>query len=197
MKISNVIGFLRNNSSRVSFIQSKSVRFRIIGIVVSFSFLILQFAIGCGEDNDTDPLSGTVLDQVTGLRWMKCSMMSGGTLDVSSECDGKSTKYQWEEALNACENLEFAGIDSWRLPNIRELQSIVIYYKSFLPYINTKSFPNTKHDIYWSSTTYNKSDAATNTDAGDYAWVMNFGWSNLFPENKTASTAFVRCVTGP
>lgn len=47
-------------------------------------------------------------------------MNSSGTID-----DGD--RQNWCEALAYCENLTFAGHDDWRLPNIRELQSIVDY----------------------------------------------------------------------
>ena len=31
----------------------------------------------------------------------------------------------WQAALSYCENLERGGTDDWRLPNIRELESLV------------------------------------------------------------------------
>ncbi len=36
----------------------------------------------------------------------------------------------WEEALNFCENLNYAQSSDWRLPNAKELHSIVDYARS-------------------------------------------------------------------
>ena len=36
----------------------------------------------------------------------------------------------WENSLSYAENLELAGYDDWRLPNAKELQSIVDYNRS-------------------------------------------------------------------
>ena len=60
----------------------------------------------------TDNGDGTVTDNCTGLMWQKET--APGT-------------YTWQNALKYCENLSLAGHDDWRLPNVRELQSIVDY----------------------------------------------------------------------
>ena len=55
----------------------------------------------------------------------------------------------WCEALAYCENLSLAGHDDWRLPNVRELQSIVDYGRhdpAIDPVFEAVS------DSYWSST---------------------------------------------
>lgn len=57
----------------------------------------------------------TVTDRATGLMWMKVD--SGKTMN-------------WEQALKYAENLEYAGYDDWRLPNVKELQSIVDYNRA-------------------------------------------------------------------
>lgn len=36
----------------------------------------------------------------------------------------------WESALSYCENQEYAGYEDWRLPNAKELQSIVDYSRA-------------------------------------------------------------------
>ncbi len=55
---------------------------------------------------------GTLTDLATGLMWMKSD--SGTTMN-------------WESALGYCQNLDYAGYTDWRLPNAKELQSIVDY----------------------------------------------------------------------
>lgn len=68
-----------------------------------------------GRNDFVDHGDGTVTDRATGLMWMK------------EDCGRGMT---WEDALAYCENLEFAGHSDWRLPNAKELQSIVDYTRS-------------------------------------------------------------------
>jgi hypothetical protein len=82
------------------------------------------YATGCPSDGTrfVDNEDGTVSDTCTDLAWQK------DTADVDG--DGQSTDQDgttWCNALAYCENLSFAGHDDWRLPNVRELQSIVDY----------------------------------------------------------------------
>ncbi len=65
-----------------------------------------------GINNFVDNGDGTVTDQATGLMWQKS--------DDGQERD-------WEDALTYAENLELADYNDWRLPNAKELQSIVDY----------------------------------------------------------------------
>ncbi len=70
---------------------------------------------GYGINNFADNGDSTISDAATGLTWMKND--SGSTMN-------------WESALNYCENLNYAGRDDWRLPNAKELQSIVDYNRA-------------------------------------------------------------------
>jgi hypothetical protein len=131
-------------------------------------------------------------------------MLAGGVMDDSVDCSGTAELYTWENAISACENLSYKGISSWRLPNIRELQSIVTYYKEIDPFfdslgvsqINTSYFPKIPrgtdsgfyHSHYWSSTTYHADSKR--------AWSVDFLWGAI-PARWKTQTAFVRCVTGP
>jgi hypothetical protein len=56
--------------------------------------------------------NGTVSDLATGLMWQQAD-------------DGEARN--WEDALAYAEGLELAGYNDWRLPNAKELQSIVDY----------------------------------------------------------------------
>ncbi|MHA1866475.1 MAG: Lcl C-terminal domain-containing protein [Candidatus Heimdallarchaeaceae archaeon] len=69
-----------------------------------------------GMNNFVDNGDGTITDLSTGLMWMKSD--SGEAMN-------------WEDALAYSENLDYAGYSDWRLPNAKELQSIVNY--SFAP----------------------------------------------------------------
>lgn len=68
-----------------------------------------------GKNSFLDNGDGTITDKATGLMWQKGD--SGNGLD-------------WKEALAYAENLELGGHSDWRLPNAKELQSIVDYSRS-------------------------------------------------------------------
>ena len=68
-----------------------------------------------GENNYIDNGDGTITDLATGLMWQQNDSAQG--LD-------------WENALSYAENLNLAGYDDWKLPNAKELQSIVDYTRS-------------------------------------------------------------------
>ena len=70
-----------------------------------------DYGVNRFEDNG----DGTVTDHATGLTWTKAD--SGEGMD-------------WPSALEYAEELEFAGQDDWRLPNAKELQSILDYSRS-------------------------------------------------------------------
>ncbi|MBF0591894.1 MAG: DUF1566 domain-containing protein [Nitrospirae bacterium] len=96
----------------------------------------------------TDNGNKMVTDNLTGLIWTK----DAGTPTVVSCTGGKKT---WQGALDyvACLNTaNYLGHRDWRLPNIKELRSIVDYGKD--PFL-TSDLPFTnKYSGYWSSTTY-------------------------------------------
>ena len=68
-----------------------------------------------GVNDFVDSKDGTVTDRATGLVWQKAD--SGKGLD-------------WESALAYAEGLKLAGHSDWRLPNAKELQSIVDYARA-------------------------------------------------------------------
>ena len=68
-----------------------------------------------GKNAFKDNGNGTVTDHATGLTWMKADSGKG---------------MNWADALAYAESLELAGHADWRLPNAKELQSIVDYTRS-------------------------------------------------------------------
>ena len=113
----------------------------------------------------TDHGDGTVTDKITKLMWKQCSEGQSGT-DCSG---GTATTKTWQVALQVPANINtqggFAGYSDWRLPNIKELKSLV-ELRCFLPAINATHFPNTKSSGYWSS--------SPNGDHSSYAWRVVF-----------------------
>jgi hypothetical protein len=96
----------------------------------------------------TDNLDGTVTDNLTGLIWLK-------------NADYLAATKTWADALIACNTLADDGTEltdrssagDWRLPNIRELLSLVDYsrYNPALP--SGHPFSDVQLGVYWSSTT--------------------------------------------
>ena len=67
---------------------------------------------GYGQNDFVDNDDETITDWAAGLMWTKGD--SNYTMN-------------WRDALAYAENLEHAGFDDWRLPNAKELQSMVDY----------------------------------------------------------------------
>jgi hypothetical protein len=77
-----------------------------------------------GQNMFKDNQDGTISDEATGLMWMTAD---SGHFKVGDVSNGT---LNWKDALSWCENLTFAGHSDWRLPNAKELQSIVDYHRS-------------------------------------------------------------------
>lgn len=138
---------------------------------------------------------GTIKDQDTGLIWeMKC-LNCGGLHDVDNTYpwsgDGSTdTIWDWLDDVNAENRIGYAGHKDWRIPNVRELESIVDYGVS-LPAIDPIFGPTTSADLYWSSTTF-----AFNPS---FAWAVAFDSGAVGVGGKGGSLAplrFVRAVRG-
>lgn len=117
----------------------------------------------------TDHDDGTVTDLKTGLMWAKCSLGQTG-----GDCGGGSAAtYSWKGALQAAADSTLAGYSDWRLPNIKELRSIV-EQQCYLPAINLAVFPDTVSSLVWSA-------SPLASDSG-YAWSVGFnsGYADVF-----------------
>ncbi len=129
---------------------------------------------------------GTVTDPKTGLTWMRCAM---GQTWTGSTCRGAGNLYTFAQANALTGIVSFAFHGDWRLPNIRELQTIVDR-TTYGPAIDSAAFPNTPIYWYWSS-----SPIAAN--AGYYAWFVSFsdGDADSYPQG-VGNNASVRLVRG-
>ncbi|MBW8191930.1 DUF1566 domain-containing protein [Neiella marina] len=122
-----------------------------------------------GVNQFVDNHDGTVTDLATGLMWMKQD--SGQALD-------------WQQALDYAEDLMVAGYTDWKLPNIKELQSIVDY-SGVYPAIDSSVFNTTDNDAYfWSSTSAYFSKFGPEEKRKPYwAWYVAFGYA-VGPDGK-------------
>ena len=83
-----------------------------------------------GRNVFKDGGDGTVTDTATGLAWMQGDSGHRRFAAHLGRNHYKDGRMDWPEALRFCENLAFAGGDDWRLPNAKELQSLVDYTRS-------------------------------------------------------------------
>ena len=126
----------------------------------------------------TDNGDNTTTDTKTRLVWQRSTSGSG---------------MNWESALTSCEALTLASQSDWRLPNIKELFSIVDT-SEYNPAIDETYFPATQSADYWSSTTWR----STTTNA----WRVDFNGGTQYPRHKTdvhanqTADKYVRCVRG-
>jgi len=119
--------------------------------------------------NDTTQV---VTDSKTQLQWKDDAIGSSMT---------------WTEAISHCESLTFATYSDWRLPNVKELISLVDDSKR-APSLDTNVFKYTASDFYWSSTTYNYAPPPGK-------WYVNFDdGSQGYNDNGDSDSYYVRCV---
>jgi hypothetical protein len=126
-------------------------------------------------DNRFNEINGEIKDTQTGLIWQICSI--GQYLEeISGEnnCLGVGNEYSWLEAFQIAKNERQKTQQKWRLPNIKELHSI-INIRCYEPAIDNTIFPNTFSSKYWSS--------SSSIDSND-AWAVFFGYGTLGVERK-------------
>lgn len=170
---------------------------------------------GTGEDGEylrgaslqyVDNGDGTITDLKTSLMWEKLYN------DNSVLHDYDNYAYLWEGAFKKVDDMNaenFAGYSDWRLPNIRELDSLVVYslgtagatvHPVFAtlctdPQVECKEgqvqpCSCTKPDDYWSSTTSEKA-----ANSANQAWTVDFKTGDRTTLAKN-TYKYVRAVRG-
>lgn len=129
----------------------------------------------------TDHGDGTVTHHPTGLMWKRCVEGLTGAACAS----GTATGYTWQGALQLADGHDFAGYSDWRVPNIKELTSIV-EMSCYDPAINLSVFPNDPGLRVWS--------ASPDANHSNYAWYVNFadGGDHYNPRDTTKWLRLVR-----
>ncbi len=113
-----------------------------------------------------------VTDTQTGLVWRRCAE---GQAWAGSTCAGSATTMTWDGALSHAQSQAASTAQAWRVPNVKELRSLVNLAKTS-PAIDTAAFPNTPSDWFWTSTPY-AGDA-------DYAWIVVFYSGSVSNSNR-------------
>ncbi len=141
----------------------------------TFFFLAVRGNIDYGINQFVDNGNQTITDSATGLTWQQGDSEQG---------------MNWFAALEYCENLTLGGSSEWRLPNVKELHSIVDYSKS--PDTSNSASIDSAFDVisivnegeqidypnYWSSTTHQN---MSNTKNAAY---VSFGRSMGYMQNQ-------------
>ena len=183
--------------------------------IISITLLATQFALADCETSNipghyigryVDNNDGTILDKMTKLTWMKCDVdipwdaenkkclyptdvLGGGTGRIS---------YTWQEALIAANNINingFAENREWRLPNIKELTSILELNCLSLngtngAYAINTNFFDIDSSIYWSSTPH--AEAFNPKDGNPY---VNQAWNVTYRGNSSNIGAIFSQIT--
>ncbi len=117
--------------------------------------------------------TGVVRDLATGLMWTQCPV--GYQLDATfglfcEATDGETTSFDWQTALSTAQGT-VQGKTGWRVPNIKELMSLV-ERACYNPAINTTVFPlDNQIGRYWTSTPLETNPTGENAGR---IWVVDF-----------------------
>ena len=129
----------------------------------------------------TDNGNGTVTDNLTGLIWLENANCAGVTVN-------------WETAVDYCAALYDGcttcfgtggdcGLDDdsvageWRLPNVKELQSLIDFGRYYPALPSLHPFTGVQDYYYWSS--------STTAGVTDDAWVVFLRSGYVVNDNKT------------
>jgi len=131
----------------------------------------LQKGVPWPSPRFTDNGDGTVTDNLTGLIWLK-----------DANCFGLKS---WQDALDAANNLadgqcglsDGSQTGDWRLPNSKELRSLIDYSQYFFALPLGNPFNRVQLDYYWSSSTY--------AYITDRALIVYMGNAFVFATDKT------------
>jgi hypothetical protein len=145
-----------------------------------FNYLLVRGNTDYGINDFTDNGNGTITDNATGLMWTK-------------EDNGEGVI--WEDAISYAENSEFAGYTDWRLPNAKELQSIIDYTRSpsttnsaaIDPLFDCTGITNeageSDYPFYWSSTTHANMNEGHEGGWGAYVcFGRGMGYDQMAPQ---------------
>jgi hypothetical protein len=137
------------------------------------------------------PFDGTVTDNLTGLIWLRDANCFGGKTWLQALSDANTL------ASGICDLSDGSVAGDWRLPNVKELQSLIDFAYSnpalsdsdgWLKWVEGNPFFGVQSALYWSSTTYAYSGT-------DWAWTVDLVYGRVDDHVKTF-TGYVWPVRG-
>ncbi len=134
-----------------------------------------QSAVPTIPNHYTDNGDGTITDHLTQLMWEKVPTTAVQT---------------WEQALVLAEGLTLANNSDWRLPNIKELQSLNDE-RAIQPSVSSPYFQNLIVTKYWSST------SLPNQTTKAWYWHTAFGITTYDLKTVANNVLCVRTITAP
>ncbi len=134
----------------------------------------LQRGVAWPSPRFTDNGNGTVTDNLTGLIW----------LQNNANCFGLQS---WANALSAANTLnsgecglsDGSAEGAWRLPNVREQQSLIDYGQRYPALPSGHPFTGVQTYFYWSSSSY--------ANYPPYAWYVDLGDGVVTYDDKANS----------
>ena len=142
------------------------------GLPNKLYFRFVRGNLQYGKNKFVDNRDGTITDEATGLMWQK---------------DDSQTSLDWKSSLAYADQLTLANHSDWRLPTIKELQSLVVYANhvdqskqasiSDLFQTSRRNYPDGSLNFpyYWSSTTL-----LDGPQPGNQAAYVCFGKASAF-----------------
>jgi len=120
-----------------------------------------RFVVGTGAT------AACVTDNLTGLMWVRAP---------------SAVQETWANALTIANNLTLCGFSDWRLPNRKELRSLINHSRANnAAELNTLGFSNVQQLYYWSSSSYPGSYVGSN----GFAWYIEMGTGGVDVHYKT------------
>ena len=144
-----------------------------IGLSVQFNVYSSQFTVSGDE----------VTDMSSGLTWRRCA--EGQVWNESmSICTGTALQFTHQQALmRAADQAKLTG-KPWKVPNVKELGSIV--KRGVVgAFIDTAAFPATPKSSFWASTPY--------AGSSELAWGVGF-FAGDIGASQRGSVSHVRLV---
>lgn len=136
----------------------------------------LRYRVRCVRGNRLprgyfkDNLDGTISDTRTGLTWQQSRQPA-----------------TWEGALSYCQELNLAGHADWRLPNVRELETIVD---------DSRYDPALPPSLSCSSCSWSFWSSSTRVLSPQSAWQVHFFNGDVLYDGLKTEATYFRCVRG-